>query len=422
MPLSLLKEGSNRFELTCQAKDAQGFGKLWPQFIVYGITIRIYYKSSKPHSTGEIISPRSGAVLSDSPTFKAVANGPVHRVHFVGDYYDFDWRGEGSTTGWQNGYRYGKIQDHIGTSTRAPWGVRWDTTWIPTQSRPFRVAARIEDPNGIVYITEPITGISLSRKKTVIRYLNNKIPYDWVANYWHPKRECYTNISDDLSKAEEAKLFARVWNGKQDGEIGINGKPYANRPGQHYALTWEQIPLPLNALKPGQNQIYTKGSVKEHGMEVLWPGIEIFVRYDVPESSAEFVTFGENCRSSRSNPVLGITGQPAIGSSYLLQLSGGLPNMPSLMLWGSSNATNFGSSLPMSLDPFGAPGCKLLTSVDLATPDLSDAQGNTSLRVDVPNTPGLIGQHLFNQVVIAEPQANSSGVLLSNGARTMVGK
>lgn len=422
VPLSYLKEGTNKFELTCQAKGATGFGKLWPQFIIYAVTFRIYYKDSKPHATGEIVSPRSGGVLSDNPTFKAVVNGSVRQVDFVGDYHDFNWRGDGTVNGWQNGYRYSEIIDHMGSKTSSPWNVTWDNSWIPTQSKPFRVVARIEDKNGMVYITRPVTGLSMARKLTVVRYLNIDIDREWLSNYWNPHKDAFTNISEDISKAKDVKLFMRVWNGEDDGDIGLNNVKYHRRPGKDYELTWHQLPLPVSALRQGTNQIFTKGSKPEHGMETLWPSPELFVRYNIPEARGEFVAYGENCTSSRAKPVLGIIGRPKLGSAYTMQLTGANPNAPTFLLWGDSNEFEQGTALPLDLTFVGAPGCMLWTSIIRSSMNITDSQGACSFRIFVPNTPLLNGLHYFNQILLVEYRANKVGVLVSNGARILLGK
>jgi len=422
IPLSHLKQGSNRFELTCQAKGASGFGALWPQFIIYGVTFRIYYKQSKPHATGAIIHPRPGSVLRADPTFVASVQGAVSRVDFVGDYHDFNWRGDGTATGWQCGYRYSAVIDHVGSATSAPWSTRWDTTWVPSQARPFRVTARIQGSDGIVYVSEPVTGLSLARQETVVRYINNQIPREWVANYWNPKKEAFTTISEDLTKASEAKLFLRTWNGRQDGDIGVNQTKYHRRPGEYYDLSWERLPLPLSALKQGVNQVYTSGTKQEHGMEVLWPGVEIFVRYQVQEALGEFVTFGEGCSSPLAAPVLSANGRPALGTSHTVLLSGATARAPAFLLWGRSNTVIAGFPLPIPLGGVGAPGCSLLTSAEGITCHFTDTQGNKAFPVYIPDIPVLQGQYYFNQVMLAEPRANPVGVLTSNATRSLIGK
>ena len=64
----------------------------------------------------------------------------------------------------------------------------------------------------------------------------------------------------------------------------------------------------------------------------------------------------------------------------------------------------------------GAPGCQLLASLDLQLPFLfTDARGEASFTLPVPNDVGLIDQTLFFQTVAADARANALGLTVSAG-------
>lgn len=424
VPLSYLKTGTNKFEFTCQGNGASGaLAKVWPQYLIYGVNFRIYYDpAKKPHSTGEIIAPRSGGVLYANPKIQASVTGSVNRVDFFGDYNDFNWRGDGTTTGWQYDYHYNVMQHHIGHTSRTPYKVTWDTTWIPSQSRPFRIAARIRGSDGIYYITPAVTGISLNRSDTVVRYSHSSIPKDWITNSFHPMKEAFTVIPS-LAGATTARMFARTWNGVDAEEIGINATRVSSYIGnKSHDIDWTETALNLSILKEGTNSIYTKGTSKEHGIEVLWPGLEIFVRYNIPEAKPEFVTFGKGCGSATSTPTLTVTGTPKLGSTFSLVLSGAPANALTFMSWGVSNEYHLVTQLPLELSVFGAPGCSIWSSMDVLTTGAANASGTETLRFDLPVSTGLIGKVFFNQSIVADPSANTAGLIVTNSTRILVGR
>ncbi|MEO1088314.1 MAG: hypothetical protein AAFY88_29130, partial [Acidobacteriota bacterium] len=70
--MAKLKTGVNSFEFACQGTGGSALGALWPQWLHYGVTFRIYYKSTKSGAPqGAIASPRSGDLVSDDPDFTA---------------------------------------------------------------------------------------------------------------------------------------------------------------------------------------------------------------------------------------------------------------------------------------------------------------------------------------------------------------
>ena len=144
--------------------------------------------------------------------------------------------------------------------------------------------------------------------------------------------------------------------------------------------------------------------------------------YKISESVSEFVPFGEGGASATSAPVLSATGRPAIGATFNLKITGAPANGMTFLAWGVSNEVDALSPLPFSLAPLGAPGCTLWSSMDLLLPGIADAGGNQSLPLVIPNVPGLIGKYFFNQAVVADPAANSAGMLVSNSARILVGR
>jgi len=284
IPLECLKSGDNTFEFTCRR--GTSLGGSWPQWILYGVTFRVYYDNSKPHLTGKIIRPSAGSSIGESPVLEAEASGTngIQQVDFIGYCEDFNWEGDGNYRQWHYRYLYNEIKSHIGTATSKPYTVTWDNTWVPTQNQPVRLMARIVDKAGMCYLTEPIENIRLVRSKTVRMYKPYSVPKRWSTRTGNT-HSCKVDVNGDLSKAIAAMVVMATWNGVAADEIGINGEKVVTNLGKNHDLSYDEFIVPLNLIKSGTNTLYTHSSTTHHGIEVQWPGMVLFVRYDVPEQA-----------------------------------------------------------------------------------------------------------------------------------------
>ena len=134
--------------------------------------MRVFYDDTRPHPTGEILSPKPSAAFGETLELEARAsspNGLITRVEFIGEYDDFDWDGNGVWREWQFTTHHGVLQHHLGTATNAPWRVRFDARWLPYQSQPVRVRARITDATGLVWLTPPVENLVQKRERRSVR-------------------------------------------------------------------------------------------------------------------------------------------------------------------------------------------------------------------------------------------------------------
>ena len=282
VPLKHMRPGNNTFEFTCSR--GTSLGGWWPQWILYGVTFRVYYDSSKPHPTGRITEPGRGSTIGESAVLEANATGPhpVKQVDFIGLYEDFNWEGDGNYRQWHYRYLYNEIKSHIGTATNKPYKVTWDNSWVPTQDRPMKIMARIVDAAGMCYMTSAVENIHLVRDKTIRMYKPYNVPKRWSTRVGNTHK-CKTDVNDDLSKAVAAKIIMSTWNGVAADEIGINDKKVVTNVGKNHDLSYDEFEVPLNLIRPGTNTLYTHSSTTHHGIEVQWPGMVLIVKYNKPE-------------------------------------------------------------------------------------------------------------------------------------------
>jgi hypothetical protein len=103
-----------------------------------------------------------GHIGTSGQQFQVNSNGWV-------EYDDFDWDGNGVWREWQFTTHHGVLQHHLGTATNAPWRVRFDARWLPYQSQPVRVRARITDATGLVWLTPPVENLVQKRERRSVR-------------------------------------------------------------------------------------------------------------------------------------------------------------------------------------------------------------------------------------------------------------
>jgi hypothetical protein len=113
-------------------------------------------------------------------------------------------------------------------------------------------------------------------------------------------------------------------------------------------------------------------------------------------------------------------GLPEVGKSFRLGVDFVPPNSAALLFFGASRRTWLGIPLPLELSFLGAPGCSLLVSNDillLAPP----APMQSSILIQVPNSPSLKGAVFYNQWTVLDPRANRFGFSFTGAGRGQIG-
>ena len=150
--------------------------------------------------------------------------------------------------------------------------------------------------------------------------------------------------------------------------------------------------------------------VRANTAQANWVAPALYIQNATP-----WEPFGQGCAGSNGTPMLQLSSVPAIGSTFSLDVVN-VPTDPSpwLMSIGLSNITDpaFGA-LPWDMDPLGAPGCFILSSVGTVT-FLIHSGSTANYAVALPNNPVLTGVTFMNQAFLLDPAANSLGVITSN--------
>ena len=286
IPLSFLKSGSgNRFRMRVDAEHPWK----WPQNLVYGVHFRVYYDpAKKPHPTGRIISPASGARLGRSVRLEVEAASPVgqiKQVDYIGHYEDVNYEGDGLYAQWHYHFFHGKITNHIGSARQAPWQATWDTSWVPDQPQPMAVAARITDGSGLIFVTPAVTDLTFDREGLSVELCKPyDIPERWVTRSGEGSE--HFRVAGDLSNAVAARLVWSSWSPGYMRGVSINGVKVFDSEGPHYQYYFHRVPVSrTDVFKPGVNTLTTGKTPlidgkMVHGMEVNWPGIMVLIQYE----------------------------------------------------------------------------------------------------------------------------------------------
>lgn len=279
LDINLIYEGINTFQFGCGSQTYPNWN--WGQWGVYGVIFRIYYSHAKKHVEGRIIKPAENTTISGCLKIDSDTEGnenDIKCIDYIGYYEDFDHNGDGVYTEWHYNYRYGEIRHHLGSVILPPYMMFCDVSWLPEQSN-VRLIARLTDLNNVIYMTPVLKGLSIISKKSKVKmYKPLDVPIRWQTRMGKTQT-CTWNISDNLKNAIDARLVIATWSGQHADEIGINGRKLMQKTGRLHNYACEEIPIPLEYLKQGMNEFYTRSCTEHHGIEVLWPGAVLKVKY-----------------------------------------------------------------------------------------------------------------------------------------------
>ena len=310
IPLSHVNEGLNTFELTAGNQICNNFG--WGQFIIYGVTFRFFYDDSKPHPSGEITEPLSGSTIGENPTITVSTNQPedIASIDFIGYYEDFNFKGDNIWRQWQYSLKNGMLIHHLGTARSAPFSITWDTAWVPDQDQPMKIMARIVDKNGMHAITPAVENIRFVRDgRSVVLYKPSNVPTQWVSRAGVYKF-CKVTVTEDLQTALDAKMILVSWAGTYAEKIGINNQKVGGSIGLSYDRSYDELLVPLENIRQGDNTLFTYSLTDGHGIEVNWPGIVLKIRYSEPVRVGEIEPFFEGGHTGTVFRLLGNTPNP----------------------------------------------------------------------------------------------------------------
>ncbi|TNF43436.1 MAG: hypothetical protein EP310_04555 [Bacteroidetes bacterium] len=278
LPMNELKTGakSNRFRFTINPKQRWGM----PQNMVYGMVVRIYYKNSKPHTTATISGVKTNDKLGDNVQLSVQSKGNFTKVEYIGLMENINYEGDGRYFQWHYHYHRGDLMNHIGTS--ATGNFTWNTEWVPDQPKPFQLAARVTNAEGIIYMTQPVENLQFERSFSVELCKPYNIPRRWATR--EMEFVSAFDVKGDLTKAEKFLVTAVTWSPGYLNGVYLNDFLILDRESCRYCYhiirreyTESAYLNGMNSLKTGKTPFY-KGKMV-HGTEIQYPGFMVLVKY-----------------------------------------------------------------------------------------------------------------------------------------------
>ncbi|MEM7167130.1 MAG: LamG-like jellyroll fold domain-containing protein [Planctomycetota bacterium] len=367
IPLSHLTTGTNIFEGTSGGQTCFSFN--WGQWGWYMLTLRVYYSSSQPHATGSITSHSSGGTIGDFATVSATASGGggISRVEFFAYYDGYDTDGDGHYQQYHHAYHHeagdstAVTRQHVGTVSTAPYQVTWNTDLVPDQAPgSVKLIARILDNNGVWFVTNEITGLTLQRFGTSVKLYK---PFNVPQKHWVRDGQTQSsNVSipgtDILANAQYAKLLVHTWNGIDGQNSGahwtrVNGWT-APLYGANHRYSYDVIDVPTGQLQTGTNTISFYSQSTHHGIEIMWPGPAILVRYDVVTGPPPAAPTGLTASPLSENEIMvswNANSEPDLASYTLHRstTSGFTPNGTNLVASGLTGTSTVDNGLQRSV-------------------------------------------------------------------------
>lgn len=360
---SQLVNGNNTFDFrsgpqnpdACSASDKRYYNYGWGLYYIYSFGVRTYLDPSSTTHPSAVITSTSGATVGEEPTFNVDISGspvPVRRIELIGNFHDYDWDGNGVYKEWQYWLRKPTtdnpalasswwVQGTIGSATVAPdtgvYTFTWNNRFVPDQSEPVQIMARLIGENGVIANTPAIT-VRFERQGVSVKMYTGSVIENFAVRDNQRKSAPITISATDGLETRRAqnevsgvRLAIATWGGKPetkeplqidngDGtfservvrsnislrdptgggnhvEIAANiacntdldgrcigDTQFAPRDefGYNGAYDQDSITAPtavVNALRSGTNGIQIFSNRETHGLEVSWPGPALVVRY-----------------------------------------------------------------------------------------------------------------------------------------------
>ncbi len=321
---------------------ASGTNFYWGNMWIYEVTTRIYYNTNVPRPDGAIIAPANGAVITENlsanqtPLIRVRAQAPsgrtIARVDLIGNYFDYDWDGDGVLREWHYALRHGVWENMIGTrtapsrgtATNGEYDFTWNTEWVPDQDQPVQLMARITDSAGVSYMTPAVTvtfnrvGRSVRMYTTWSDYYGQRVfgpPRNFGFNtYSQPRigKTAFISIPDPLTNATRARFLLYSWSGRSSVSgsrttVAVNRRSiWPDRAfGVFHGYSFDAVIFndPRAFLTQGDNILRIWSNRTDHALEVLWPGPALFVEYSSPPETPPLVANDVSLSTQEDQPL-----------------------------------------------------------------------------------------------------------------------
>lgn len=282
-PVEWLREGVNEIRFTAGPQSKYNFN--WGWYFLYAFTIRIYYTPNRLSTVDRIPAPlriiqENGETwFKDNPVFTLKSTDEAQgliQVDLIGNYYGFDYQGINRFQGWHYAYEKGKLSRHIGSGEGPNYSLTWDTRLLPDQTGPVRIIPRYRYTNGFYCMGEVAEFWQHRRDKKLNMYPALSLPERFSVRAGQLK-SCTFYLPELSATMQKAFIIIPSWSGSHCEEIRINNTVIAGPLGKEHDYSFDEVDIPLESLKQGENTFTIYSTTEHHGIEINLPGPALFI-------------------------------------------------------------------------------------------------------------------------------------------------
>lgn len=285
-----LVTGTNAFQFACDRGTS-----FWGHFIIDNASVRCFLKPDHPdlvrnglkEFSANVKLPNQGTVLQDitevSISYPNRFEQSIVSVDYFGRYLGFDDDGDGQDNDWHGFTQKKQYKNHIGSASKPPFAVKWNTSMLPSQPEPMAICAVVLLKGGYHYVTDTLDDLTFpANRNRVVMYKCSSMPTPFWSRDSKENRAVF-ELPEDISSIQRAQLMIKIWDGGEGNitePFKINGPPYSITSGKAvHDVVFTVAKVKHEHLKPGKNQIKLLSDTEHHGIEVLLPGPVLMVRY-----------------------------------------------------------------------------------------------------------------------------------------------
>lgn len=234
----------------------------------------------------EPLSGKDGFALTLDCPLEAVTQ--IASVDFQGWYYGYDENGNLKRQDWHGFTKRRLPVATLGVDAAAPFTLTWDTGMLPSQNGvAVRAVVRFKGDTNLVFVTAATSGLVIVPKSgtEVVLFA----PHDLPDHFWSRASQlktCHIDLDKDPARIEAAELHVVAWTGGA-GTVReyfkLNGVHYPVSEGNRHELVYSRLPVDPKELKRGLNRIELLSDTELHGIEIIYPGPGLVVRYRAGE-------------------------------------------------------------------------------------------------------------------------------------------
>ncbi len=211
-------------------------------------------------------------------------SGQIESVMFQGWYDGYDENGNLRGTDWHGFTLDREPVGFLESVSQKPFVMNWDTRLFPAQKNvAVRALVRFKEAPGLVYVTAATPGLVIPDRRGRAVHLYE--PVDLPASFWSRdtnEQSCTIMLDVNMEQIEDAELYVITWTGGA-GDVAdyftINGDHFPVAEGSGHTRQFNRIPVDPKILKKGANVIRLLSDTEHHGIEVIYPGPALMIRY-----------------------------------------------------------------------------------------------------------------------------------------------